>query len=88
MALDTAALSDLSGRSGANRAVGVPAAIDAEDDRAVVRAWIAARSGSPATAKQYEREAERFPLWCVLERSKALADASVEDCRAYMAVGG
>ena len=84
LALDAAVLPTLSGRNGANRAVGGPAAIEAEDDRAAVRAWVAARSGSPATARQYEREAERFILWCVLERGKALADATAEDCRAYM----
>jgi site-specific recombinase XerD len=49
-----------------------------------MRAWIAARAGSPLTAKAYEREAERFILWIVLERNKALSEAGAEDCRAYM----
>jgi Phage integrase protein len=50
----------LSGRQGANRDESAAVGIDALDDHAAVRAWIAARAGSPATAKQYEREAERF----------------------------
>ena len=58
--------------------------IDANDDRSAIRAWIAARAGSPNTAKQYEREAERFLLWCVIERQRALSDVTAEDCRAYM----
>ena len=76
--------SALSGAQGANRAPAGAAGTDATDDRAAIRAWVAARAGSPLTARQYEREAERFLLWCVMERSRALADATAEDCRAYM----
>jgi hypothetical protein len=77
-------LQRLSGRFGANRVRDAALSIDAVDDRQAIRAWVAARAGSPHTAKQYEREAERFLLWCVLERGVALSDASAEDCRAYM----
>lgn len=76
-------LAALSGRHGGNR-MPTAAGIDAADDRQAVRAWIAARAGSALTAKQYEREAERFILWCVVERRRALADATADDCRAYM----
>lgn len=78
-----AELGALSGADGANRVAG-SVGIDADNDREAVRAWIAARVGSPHTAKQYEREAERFMLWCVLERQRALSDANAQDCRAYM----
>lgn len=74
----------LSRAHGANRAAQGVATIAAVDDRAAVQAWISARSGSALTAKAYEREADRFILWCVLERRKALSDAGAEDCRAYM----
>lgn len=78
------ASSTLSGASGSNRApVGV-AQVEATDDHAAIRAWIAARAGSTLTAKAYEREAERFLLWVVLEQHKALSDATAQDCRAYM----
>jgi integrase len=86
VALAPAALDAFSGRRGSNRLT-VPAGaggIQADDDRQAIRAWIAARAGSPHTATQYERETERFLLWCVLERGRALSDASAEDCRAYM----
>jgi integrase len=79
--------SRLSGQQGSNRlrlAPGAAQGIEADNDRSAIRAWIAARAGSALTAKQYEREAERFVLWCILERSKALSDATAEDCRAYM----
>jgi integrase len=85
VALARAELSRLSGRDGANRVREPGAAgIDAQDDLEAMRAWIAARAGSPHTAAQYQREAERFMLWCVLERHKALSDVTAEDCRAYM----
>jgi site-specific recombinase XerD len=86
-ALPAAVVSRLSGRHGRNRSVqgeGAASGIVAEDDRAAIQAWIAARAGSSLTAKMYEREAERFVLWCVLERGQALSDATTEDCRAYM----
>ena len=75
----------LDGSHGANRAPAAYGGVDAANDRAAIRSWIAARAGSPTTARQYEREAERFLLWMVLERHKALSDASVDDCSAYLA---
>lgn len=77
-------LARLSGRHSLNRAPLEHSQLQAEDDRKAIRAWIAARAGSAHTAVQYERESERFLLWCVIERGKALADATPEDCRGYM----
>jgi len=84
VSIAAAELARLSGTQGVNRLQGGGSAIEADDDLQAIRAWIAARAGSTATSKQYEREAERFVLWCVLERHKALSDAMAEDCRAYM----
>lgn len=74
----------LDGSQGANRASG-PTSIDAKNDREAIEAWIKARSGSIATEKQYRRQAERFALWMILERGRALSQASAEDCAAYLA---
>lgn len=74
----------LDGSQGANRAAG-PCSIDAKNDREAIEAWIQARSGSAATEKQYRRQAERFALWMILERGRALSQASAEDCAAYLA---
>ncbi|MBE7942164.1 MULTISPECIES: tyrosine-type recombinase/integrase [Ramlibacter] len=74
----------LAGDAGTNRAPKDACAIAAANDREAIRSWVAARAGSAYTAAQYEREAERFMLWCVLERRKALSSATPEDCRAYM----
>lgn len=72
-------------RPGVNRQLQVPAAIDATHDRAAIAAWVDARAGSERTRVAYLREGERFLLWCLLEQGRALTDATVEDCRAYMA---
>ena len=72
------------GRAGVNRQLQAQALIDAKDDRAAIAAWVDARAGSERTRVSYIREAERFLLWCLIERARALSDASVEDCRAYM----
>jgi len=76
------------GRAGVNRQLQLPASIDARSDAEAVAAWLAARSNSPATSLAYRREVDRFMLWCLNERSKALSDVRVEDCRAYMAFLG
>ena len=72
------------GRSGVNREVQQAPSIEARSDSEAVAAWLDARSNSPATSLAYRREVDRFMLWCLNERSKALSDVRVEDCRAYM----
>jgi len=77
----------LSGVQGINRVTvgqGVAAGIKAQDDPEAVRARIAARTGSAYTARQYKREAERFILWAVVERGKAMSDVTAEDSRRYV----
>lgn len=74
----------LAGSAGNNRAPIHACAIAASTDHEAIRSWIGARAGSPFTAAQYEREAERFMLWCAIERHKALSSATAEDCRAYL----
>ncbi|GLW61514.1 hypothetical protein Hthe01_18630 [Hydrogenophilus thermoluteolus] len=71
----------LSGAAGSNRHESPR--IDAQTDQEAVRAWIAAKSGSPHTSRAYRKEAERLLLWAVVERGKALSDLTVEDCAAY-----
>ena len=82
-AIARADLRRLSGANGRNRYRG-PGELDAGDDAAAIERWIAARSTSPHTKAQYQREAERFVLFCVLERGRALSDVDEADCRAYM----
>jgi len=79
------AAGELDGSRGTNRADRQPT-IDATNDRQAIEAWLAAiASRSPSTNASYRKEAERWLLWCLLERSKAMSSANVNDCLAYMA---
>ena len=59
--------------------------LNASNDAEAVGGWIAARAGSEATAKAYQREATRLLLWLQHERQRRLAQMDVADCTAYMA---
>lgn len=75
---------ELDGSRGSLRAPG-PAATGAANDHEAINAWIEARARSPATERSYQREAERFLLWMIVERGRSMSDATVEDCGAYIA---
>ena len=77
-------LDHLDGSTGNNRSP-YPPRISASDDRQAIDSWLKARAaGSDLTALAYRREAERFLLWCVIERNKPLSSANVDDCGAYL----
>lgn len=73
---------ELSGEIGKNRDPN-GAQIAARNDIEAIDAWIAAKAGSPHTARAYRKEGERMLLWSVRERGKSLADVTVDDCTAY-----
>ncbi|NUA30262.1 phage integrase family protein [Cupriavidus basilensis] len=88
----------LDGRDGRFRAPRTLCLLEADDDRAAVLAWLAAKTpdggGEPTgpdgrrlshTRLSYRREAERFLLWCVLERQRALSSITPEDVVAFKA---
>lgn len=45
--------------------------------------WIEAKSSSPATARSYRREAERFVLWLRLVHGVSLEELATEHCASY-----
>lgn len=57
----------------------------AADAGALVESWIAARTQSTQTARAYRREIQRFLVWLLAERRVGLAEASADDCSAYIA---
>ena len=50
----------------------------------LVESWIAARTQSAQTARAYRREDQRFLVWLLAERRVGLAEASADDCTAYI----
>lgn len=73
---------DIDGSRGSNRHQGVPR-IDAQNDMQAIRSWLNMKSASPNTQRNYRKEAERFLLWSIMEKGKALSDLSIDDCAAY-----
>jgi site-specific recombinase XerD len=72
-----------SGERGANRAPTERCKVRAANDHEAVQAWLRLRIEGSHTWRAYRKEAERFLLWAVLERRKALSSLDGDDCVAY-----
>ncbi|SAK70251.1 integrase [Caballeronia glebae] len=57
--------------------------IQANHDLDAVRAYLNRYRDQPKTLRAYTKELERFLLWAVVLRGKALSDLRVDDCEAY-----
>ena len=75
--------SDRDGRLGSNRAPLAQCKVAASNDYEAIRAWLRLRVAGTHTWRAYRKEAERFLLWAVLERRKALSSLDGDDCVAY-----
>lgn len=60
-----------------------PRLLEAKNDDAAIKLWLATRATNPNTLRGYRREAERLLLWCGRERGRGLRELTVEDCVAY-----
>ena len=72
----------LSGADGENRSTAF-CYIQANHDLDAVRAYLNRYRDQPKTLRAYTKELERFLLWAVVLRGKALSDLRVDDCEAY-----
>ena len=75
--------SDRSGSMGTNRAPITRCKVAAANDYEAIQAWLRLRVPSSHTWRAYRKEAERFLLWAVMERRKALSSLDGDDCVAY-----
>ena len=58
----------------------------ADTDLQAIRAWLATLKGhSENTKLAYQRDVERFYLWCILEQRKAMSALTSLDCMAFQA---
>jgi site-specific recombinase XerD len=71
------------GSKGTNRAPVERCKVAAANDFEAVQAWLRLRLPSTHTWRAYRKEAERFLLWAVMERCKALSSLDGDDCVAY-----
>lgn len=72
----------LDGRHGALRGI-TGNALQVETDLEAIQQWLDLRKRNERTHQQYERVVERFYLWCLLEKRKALSSASQRDLLDY-----
>ncbi|MDI4635851.1 tyrosine-type recombinase/integrase [Pelomonas sp. V22] len=78
----------LSGEQGSNRAPADRCKAKARNDHQAVNEWLELRrpvgdTGNAHTFRAYRKEAERFLLWALFERRKALSDLDHTDCTEY-----
>jgi site-specific recombinase XerC len=76
---------ELSGRHGQFRLAHQPNVLGADDDMEAIQKWLQRFSMTPRTYTSYGREVERFYLWCIRQRRKALSDVIEEDLHAFRA---
>jgi site-specific recombinase XerD len=72
-----------SGAQGLNRAPLAHCKLQAANDFESVQAWLRLRIAGSHTWRAYRKEAERFLLWAVVGRRKALSSLDGDDCVAY-----
>lgn len=74
----------LSGSQGTNRGDRKNCALDADTDIEAIRLWLKAKGSNANTQGAYRREAERFLLWCLLEKRTCLSSVKLDDCADYL----
>lgn len=76
--------SELTGRDGINRAPREACALEAKNDLDAIKTWLNARAGNPNTYGNYRKEAERFLLWCLVEKRTALSSIRAGEAAEYL----
>ena len=74
----------LDGSQGRNRGPEEKSALDASNDLEAIHAWLASRASNPNTRSAYQKEAERFLLWCIMEKNTALSSVTVPQASQYL----
>lgn len=74
---------DRDGSLGTNRAPHGRCKLASSNDLEAIQAWLALRVENTHTWRAYRKEAERFLLWSVMARRKALSSLDGGDCLAY-----
>lgn len=72
----------LDGRDGINRNAQRPL-VQAANDLEILKTYLYKHRENPKTYRAYQKELERFLLWCIKVRKKPLSSVLVEDCEAY-----
>src|SRR5438552_5428506 len=74
----------LNGSTGTNRAPNfITQQISATHDLQAIQSWLAEFENSPQTLRSYRKEAERLPLWPLIEKQKPFSSLTRDDLRDY-----
>lgn len=73
---------ELDGSEGLNRARGF-CLISARHDLEAIRAYLYRYRGREQTERSYQKELERFLLWCVCVERKAMSSVGTDECERY-----
>lgn len=73
---------ELRGDQGTFRQFG-PNTLGATSDYEAIQAWLRKYDRQKATQRSYSKEAERFYLWCLLVKKKAMSSLTGPDCADY-----
>lgn len=57
--------------------------ISAKDDLEAAKAYLGLFADRPKSLRAYQKEVERFLLWCICERKTELSSVFTQDCEAY-----
>ena len=74
---------DLNGANGRYRADPALCMLDASNDYEAIQAWLNTKRDTNATRRNYRKEVERFLLWAIVQKGRALSSMTVEDCIEY-----
>ena len=74
----------LDGKTGSNRGNDAMKSLEATDDLSAVKTWLSARAGNANTQGVYRKEAERFLLWCTVEKEIAMSSVGVTEASDYL----
>ena len=76
-------LKELTGKDGSNRDTKNICQIPVNDDFEAISFWLSEYNDRPSTYRTYQKEAERFLLWCIYERQKPLSSLNRADFENY-----
>lgn len=74
----------LNGEHGVNREIHHRCQIHAKNDYEAMQCWLNEYCHKPTTFRTYQKEAERFLLWAVVQQQKALSSLDRDDLESYL----
>lgn len=74
---------NLDGTLGTNRELHHKSQINAQNDYQAIKCWLSEYQHKLTTFRTYQKEAERFLLWCIIQKQKALSSIDRDDIENY-----